>query len=508
MLSKTRIASMLATFVTVAVLSFFVLSLFPFYPFAITLGLALLLGLVAIELPGLALLLSVLLSILGATYQSAFIGITFLIILIILSSVVVGWFGLAMVVASWVLAFFAVPTLAILPTVLAGLREDKQEALKVGAVTGLSLFLLSWARNIGQAGLMMVPSPNSYVPKPVPNPWQFQAFLPNADVLATDKLTAYFAPLGSSIGDFRIYALIICWAIAGFLIAILAPKLKGYLSVGASVVGVLPIAIVSVLFAAVSPLQVGIAFVGTVAVALVYGFIQPMVTAPSMATFTNLSGLVTTGIPQKYSLLLGSPACDERNMVVEQFMQSGVDKKFPSFMVTSDASFAQSAVQKFGDTLTVLVANPRATAAGKNIIPLTTGVSNLTSLNIELVRLVKDRAGSGATIVLDVVSEIMLAQKMLMTRKWVSDIVPRLLEWGFTVLGVFNPGLHSNEEVQGLIELFNGYVQISEKEIQGKTRKVIAVRKMADLQYKEGELVIEKEQLGRKKSGVRLRLGR
>ena len=60
-----------------------------------------------------------------------------------------------------------------------------------------------------------------------------------------------------------------------------------------------------------------------------------------------------------------------------------------------------------------------------------------------------------------------------------------------------------------MIELFNGYVQIFEKDYQGKTRKLIAVRKMADLQYNENELVIEKEQLARKKPGrsLRRRLG-
>jgi len=199
-------------------------------------------------------------------------------------------------------------------------------------------------------------------------------------------------------------------------------------------------------------------------------------------------------------------------MVVEQFIQSGVDKKVPSYMVTSDVGFAQAASQKFGEMLTVLVANPRATATGKNVIPLPTGVQNLTSLNIELVKLVKDRAGSvGARVILDMVSDVMLAQKMLMTRKWVSDLVPRFENWNFTVLGVFNPGLHSNEEVQSLIELFKGYVQIFEKEYLGKTRKLIAVRKMADLQYNENELVIEKERLAQKKGGMstlRQRLGK
>lgn len=501
----------MGSFVTVAVVTFFLLSLFPFYPLPVMIVLALVLGLVAIELPGLALLISVLLSVLGAMYQNPFVGLVFFAVLIIFSSLISGWFDMALVTASWVLAFFVTPPLALLPTVLSGYRDSRENALKVGAFTGISIFLLSWARSATQAGLMLVPSASTYVPKPIPDPWLFQAFLPTLDIFSPDKLGSFYAPLVSSIGDYRIYALIIGWAITGFLIAFLAKKWKGYLSIAASVVGVLPLAVLSLVFAQTPLLQVGVAFVGTVVLAFGYKSIEPLVTAPSLPTFTTLSALITTGIPQKYSLLLGSPACDERNMVVEQFIGLGPDKKIPSYMVTSDTSFAQAAAKKFGDMLTVLVANPRAVPGEKNVIPLTTGVQNLTSLNIELVKLVKDRAGSSAQVILDVVSDVMLAQKMLTTRKWVSDLLPRFENWGFTVLGVFNPGLHSNEEVQSLIELFNGYVQIYEKDYQGKTRKLIAVRKMADLQYNEAELVIAKEQLARKKrgrSGLMQRLGR
>jgi KaiC/GvpD/RAD55 family RecA-like ATPase len=514
-ISKLRLLSIITSFALVAVITFFLLSLFPFYPLSIVIVLSLVLGAAAIELPGLALLISVLLSVLGALYQNPFAGLVFFAVLIIFSSLISGWFDMAMVTASWVLAFFVTPALALLPTVLSGYRDSRENALKVGAFTGISIFLLSWAlaplRRSSEAGLMLVPSASSYVAKPIPQPWHFQAFLPSLDIFSPDKLGNFYAPLGSSVGDYRIYALIVGWAVAGFLIAFLANKWKGYFVILASVIGVLPLIVMSLVLAVTPLLQVAIALVGTVVVAFGYKSIQPMVTAPTLPTFKSLSALITTGIPQKYSILLGSPACDERNLVVEQFIGLGVDKKTPAFMVTSDPSFAQSAVQKFGDMLTVLVANPRATSAQKNIVPLTTGVQNLTSLNIELVKLVKDRAGSGAQIILDVVSDVMLAQKMLMTRKWVSDLLPRFESWGFTVLGVFNPGLHSNEEVQGLIELFNGYVQIQEKDYQGKARKLIAVRKMADLQYNEAELVIEKEQLAPKKgggSGLRKRFGR
>jgi hypothetical protein len=509
--SRGRIISIIVSFATIFVLATLLLSLFPFYPLYVTLGIALVLGIVAIELPGLAVLVSVLLSVLAAMYQNAFMGMIFLFVLVLLSSFISGSFDLVMVSASWVIAFFASPYLAILPTVLAGYRDSRQDAVRVGAVSGISIFLLSWMKGISQGGLMFVPSPSSYLPIPIPNPWQFQAFVPSAAIFSANALSAYFAPLISSIGDFRIYAFILGWAVAAFLVAFLAPKWKGYVSIAASVVGVLPLLVLSLVFARSSALQVGVALVGTVVASAGYTAVRPLVTAPTLPTFKTLEDLSTTGIPRKYSILLGSPACDERNMVVEQFIQSSLGQKVPSFMVTSDVSFAESAAKQFGEILTVLVANPRATAAGKNVIPLTTGVQNLTSLNIELVKLVRDRAGSGARIILDVVSEVMLAQKMLTTRRWVSDLNPRFDNWGFTVLGVFNPGLHSSDEVQGLIELFNAYVQIYEKEIGGRTRKLITVRKMADLQYREGDLVIEREQLARKKGGMptlRHRLGR
>lgn len=509
-ISKGRILSIVASFAAIAIISFFLLSLFPFYPILLTIALAIVLGLVAIELPGLAVIIAILLSVLASMYQSPFVGTIFFVLFLLVTGVVSEWFDLTMVAASWVLAFFVTPALAILPTVVAGYRDTREAALKVGVMTGVSIFLLSWAKGVSQAGLMLVPSTSNYSPKPIPDPWQFQAFLPNISIFTPDNLSSFFASLGSSVGDFRIYALIVAWALAGFLIAFLAPKWKGYLSVAASIAGVLPLIVLSLIFAGGSPIQLAIALIGTVVVSFAYTSLQPLISAPTIATFTNLENLVTTGIPQKYTILLGSPSCDERNMVVEQFIQGGVDKKTPSYMVTSDPSFGRSAAQKFGDLLTVIIANPRAPAAEKNLVPLTTGVQNLTSLNIELVKLVKDKAGSGARIILDVISDVMLAQKMLTTRKWVSDLVPRFENWGFTVLGVFNPSLHSNEEVQGLIELFNGYVQIYEKDYLGKSRRLIAVRKMADLQYNEAELLVEKERLAEKggRSGLMKRLRR
>jgi KaiC/GvpD/RAD55 family RecA-like ATPase len=234
-----------------------------------------------------------------------------------------------------------------------------------------------------------------------------------------------------------------------------------------------------------------VAVIAGAVVAFVYKPFMALVSGPSLGVFSSFADLIPGGIPDKYSLLLGSPACDERNLIMDQFLQSGAKKDLPLFVLTTDIDFARSTTKMFDGKLTALVANSRATAE-KNLIPLPTGIQNLTTLNIELVKLVRSQPTANARLCLDVLSDIMLTHKLLTTRKWVTDLLPRLEEWGFTTMGVFNPSLHSNEEAQSLLGLFKGYVEVFEREISGKLRRLIAVRKMVDILYKENELVIDK----------------
>ncbi len=505
-------SSRIATFVVVAVLSILLLMEFPFYPLYLTIILALVLGALALEFPYLGLILAVLLSGFGAMYQNAYIGLTYLIVLVLFVSLGQSWIELALMATSWILAFSYLPPLAIIPTVLAGLHLGRKDAVKIGALSSITVFLLAWARGITKAGLMLVPFPaTGYLAKPIPDPWVFGAFLPDIALFNSPALGDYFAPLASSIGDFRFYAVIAAWSIAGYLTGILAGKWKKLYSVPPAVIGTVPILAVSVAFAGTSFPELGMAVVGVVVATFAYKVVQSLISVPGLGAFTRLEDLVPNGIPQKYSLLLGSPVCDERNLLVHQFLQSGIKSNAPSFLLTSDMDFARSSMAKFEDKLTVLVANPRAdTISGKNVVPVATGIQNLTTLNIELVKAVRNVASQGGRVCLDVLSDILLTHKMLTTRKWVTDLVPRLDEWGFTVLGILNPILHTNEDARALMDLFKGYLEISEKDFSGKMRKVIAARKMTDLQFNDSELLVDAQVLRQRESkgGLRGRLSR
>jgi KaiC/GvpD/RAD55 family RecA-like ATPase len=298
------------------------------------------------------------------------------------------------------------------------------------------------------------------------------------------------------------------------LTAILATKWKKLFRLPPSIVGAVPVLAVSFIFAGASPIELAIAFVGVAIAAVAYSSVQSVFAMPGLGVFRGFEDLVPSGIPNKYSLLMGAPVCEERNLLVEQFYHEGMKAKSPCFLLTSDLDFAKSINAKYGEKLTVLVANPRAdTMTGKNIVPISTGIQNLTTLNIELVKSVRSVATSGGKVCLDVLSDILLTHKMLTTRKWVTDLVPRLDEWGFTVIGTFNPALHAAEEAKGLTDLFKGYLEIFDKDFSGKMRKVIVVRKMTDLQFNESELVLDKETLRKKEvkgglAAVRGRLAR
>ena len=276
-MAKKPLLSRFATFGVVAILSGLLLTLYPFYPLYITIMIALGLGAVGLEFPYFGLILAILLSVFGAMYQDALVGVTFL-VAFFTALTLTRWLDVASVVATWILAFLTpVPSLAIAPTIFAGLHESRGDALKIGVVSGFSIFLVSWTRNMIQAGLMLVPSPSNYLTKAIPDPWRFTAFIPNVDMFSMTRLTDYYAPLASSLGDFRIYVLIATWAIAGYLTAFLASKMKGQTYIASSVVGVLPAVIVSFVFAQTPLLEIGAALVASAVIPLAYRFLQPMI---------------------------------------------------------------------------------------------------------------------------------------------------------------------------------------------------------------------------------------
>jgi len=242
-----------AVFIVTAILSWLLLMLFPFYPAQLTIVLAAALGLVGLKSPRIGLMLATLLAMFGALYQGALVGLTFLIILLIASSL--DTWDLASIITSCVLVLLTpLPVLAIIPSVTAGLYERPGDALRLGVLSCVTIFLLSWIRGVSQAGLILVSSTSSYVAKNVPSAWYFTLFMPSVDTFTLTNLTNYYGPLLTNLNDYRVYVALIAWSMASYITALLASRKLGYFVSG--LIGVLPPAIIGLIIINAPALQV------------------------------------------------------------------------------------------------------------------------------------------------------------------------------------------------------------------------------------------------------------
>ena len=64
---------------------------------------------------------------------------------------------------------------------------------------------------------------------------------------------------------------------------------------------------------------------------------------------------------------------------------------------------------------------------------------------------------------------------------------------GFTMLATMNPQLHPTQELQAILDLFDGEINIHEKETEKGPGKCLKIQKMSNHKYLENELLLKKE---------------
>jgi KaiC/GvpD/RAD55 family RecA-like ATPase len=67
--------------------------------------------------------------------------------------------------------------------------------------------------------------------------------------------------------------------------------------------------------------------------------------------------------------------------------------------------------------------------------------------------------------------------------------------FGFTVLATLNSQIHSPSNLQAVIELFDGHIEIIERDIDDTPKRIIRVRKMQRRKFLETEAVLSRDRL-------------
>jgi KaiC/GvpD/RAD55 family RecA-like ATPase len=215
--------------------------------------------------------------------------------------------------------------------------------------------------------------------------------------------------------------------------------------------------------------------------------------------YPELDAVLYGGIPENYSVILTSPSCEEKESIVTEFLSSGVKEQQATFFVTTDVTRANMLAQRFQSDLHLFVCNSQADnflESSPNLIKLA-GAGNLTSISIALIsalRALDSSSGNRRRACIDIVSDVLLEHHAIDTRKWLSRLIPEMKAKRFTILAIVNPYMHSSEEVQAILGLFEGEIDLYEKGSGEDARRFLKIRKMLGQRYLNSSFPIKREE--------------
>jgi predicted ATPase/KaiC/GvpD/RAD55 family RecA-like ATPase len=215
--------------------------------------------------------------------------------------------------------------------------------------------------------------------------------------------------------------------------------------------------------------------------------------------YADLDKLLYGGIPSNCAVVLTSPSCNERDLLVKSFLETGARKGEVAFYVTINPGSAKTLADEYQSSFWLFVCNPQADAIIKdapNVVKLK-GVENLTDISIALTSAIRklDPSLKGARrICLGLVSDVLLQHHVVQTRRWLAGLIPELQSEGFTTLALIDSQVHPPEELHAILGLFEGDINIYEKETDKGLRKYLRIKKMGNNKYLEDELPLKKEQ--------------
>lgn len=221
-------------------------------------------------------------------------------------------------------------------------------------------------------------------------------------------------------------------------------------------------------------------------------------TMPNRVTtgYRELDLLLMGGIPNNFAVLLTSPPSDERAILIRSFLNSGAEKDEVTFYVAVDVRGIESMTPQLTRSSYLFICNPHADeiiSDMPNVFKLK-GIENLTDITIALTsafRRLEPSRVKPRRFCLEIISDVLLQHHAVSTRRWLTALIPELRSHGFTTLAVLNPQMHPAQDVQAILDIFEGEICICEKQTRRGLEKFLAVRRLSNQRHLESELPLK-----------------
>jgi KaiC/GvpD/RAD55 family RecA-like ATPase len=232
--------------------------------------------------------------------------------------------------------------------------------------------------------------------------------------------------------------------------------------------------------------------------------IQPKIAEPQVAGkvatgIAQIDSLLLGGIPERYAVVLTAPSLDERQKIIDHFVETGAKNGEVIFYITDRSDRGKTLAQEFPANMSLFICSPRADSKADlpNVFRLK-GVENLTEIDIALAKASRQLGTSTTSsrrACFEIVSDVLLQHHAIVTRKWLGGLIQDLKLNGFTILAVVDPSMHPSEELQAVLGVFDGEIRVIEKETPEGTKQTLKIKRLVNQKYSDKEIVLDKEAL-------------
>jgi KaiC/GvpD/RAD55 family RecA-like ATPase len=214
--------------------------------------------------------------------------------------------------------------------------------------------------------------------------------------------------------------------------------------------------------------------------------------------YYELDKVLFGGIPETYAVVLNAPFCDERDLLIKNFLDEGLEKGETVLYLSTEITEMKKQAEEFQSQFHLFLCNPQADMLIKdatNIYKLRNGVMSLTEINIALSNVIRKLAKSKSNnprICINIVSDVLLQHQVITTKNWLIGLISEFRSKGFTTLAVMNSLMHSSQDVQAILGLFDGEISLIEKKTPRGTQKILRINRMFNQEYLSDEFQIKK----------------
>jgi KaiC/GvpD/RAD55 family RecA-like ATPase len=223
---------------------------------------------------------------------------------------------------------------------------------------------------------------------------------------------------------------------------------------------------------------------------------------------TTLDMLLCGGIPQKLAVMFTSPPCDEKDVLIKNFLTIGIEYDEPTFYVAIEPRLAGILTRNYSFYLFLCNSQYEDSFENNPNISVCEGVEDLQSLSATLISTARKFDASekvAKRICLNIISDVILLHGAPQTRRWLTELLTQLKSAGFTTIAFIDPQTHPPEELHAILDLFEGEVDIREIETFQGSRRFLRIKRMSDHRYlkDEAEITDEEEKQNFRRSDFR-----